>query len=82
MSVQFIDYNTMKEFYTVSEVCSLLKMSEPTLREECKQHGIYSIRNSDGKEIFLRYAVCCLHNILYHMDKKHQKGRNFKHDKP
>lgn len=77
MYVQFIDYSTMKEFYTVSEVCSLLKMSEPTLRERCAQHGIYSIRNSDGQEIFLKYAVCCLHNALYHMSKKNQKGRRF-----
>lgn len=81
MFVQFIDYNTMKEFYTIPEVCRLLRMSELTLREKCKQHGIYTIINSDGKEIFLRYAVCHLHNILYHMGKRHQKGRHFRHGK-
>lgn len=77
MHVQFIDYNTMKKVYTVPELCDLLKMSELTLREICAQHGIYSIRNSDGQEIFLKYAVCCLHNMLYHMNKKHRKGRRF-----
>lgn len=81
MYVQFIDYNTMKEFYTVPEVCSLLKMSEPTLREKCKRHGIYSIRRGNGNEIFLKYAVCHLHNILYHMRKKYQKGRTSRHGK-
>ena len=69
MCVQFIDYGTMKKFYTVSEFCNLLRVSEPTLREMCVQYGIYSIRNSDGEEIFLKPAVSHLHNTLYHMGK-------------
>jgi len=77
MYVKFIDYSTMKKTYTVPELCKLLKMSEPTLRKKCAQHGIYSIKNDDGEEIFLKYAVCLLHNILYHKNKNHQKERRF-----
>lgn len=77
MYVPFIDYSTMKEVYTVPELCNLLKISEPTLRKKCAQHGFYSIKSSDGEEIFLKYAACSLHNALYHMNKKHQNRRRF-----
>lgn len=77
MNVKFIDYNTMKETYTVPELCKLFNMSEPTLRKNCAKHGIYSVRSDAGKEIFLKGAASHLHNILYHKNKNHQKRRRF-----
>ena len=33
--MKFIDYNSLKEFYTIPEVCELFEMAKSDLKEKC-----------------------------------------------
>ena len=69
MSVPYVNYHEMKDFYTIAEVCSLFEVERPFLRRKCEQYEILPRRNEIGIAGFLKYDVCKLHNLLYYEDR-------------
>ena len=73
MSVSYIDYKKLKEFYIVDELVDLLKLDKTTLRVKCEQYGIKPRRNEIGDWGLVKYDVRKLHNSLYHEDRPNGK---------
>lgn len=71
--MKFIDYNDLKEFYTIQEVCGLFGMPKAVLKEKCNQYEIAPSRNKIGEGGFSKYDVRRLHNKLYYEDHSHQQ---------
>ena len=71
--MKFIDYTSLKEFYTISETCELFEMSKADLKEKCSKHNIIPTRNEIGDAGFVKYDIRRLHNKLYYEDREHQK---------
>jgi len=63
---QFIDYFSLKEFYTIDETCELLDMEKQALKEKCARYDVTPRRNEIGEYGFVKYDVRKLHNALYH----------------
>ena len=38
--MKYIDYNNMKEFYTIEEVCRLFELDKQELRQYSRKYGI------------------------------------------
>lgn len=62
--MRYIDYNSLKEFYTIHEVCELFEMSKEILKQKCQQYEITPSRNEIGEGVFSKYDVRRLHNKL------------------
>ena len=71
--MKYIDYKTMKEFYTISEACELLEMNKLELKLECEERGIWPIRNEIGEAGFSKYDMRKLHNILYYAERENKE---------
>ena len=71
--MKFIDYRTLKEFYTISEICELFEMPKETLRTQCEIQGINPVRNEIGDAGLTKYDVRRLHNVLYYENRERQK---------
>lgn len=71
--MKFIDYKTLKEFYTIIEVCELFEISKENLRVQCERNGVNPIRNEIGEAGLSKYDVRRLHNILYYENRERQK---------
>lgn len=71
--VIYIDYRTLKEFYTIPEACELLGMEKTELQMKCEQYGILPVRNETGQFGFVKYDFRTLHNKLYFEDRKEKK---------
>lgn len=67
--VPYINYHELEEFYTISEICKLFRMSKGDLKQNCKQHSIEPRRNEIGDFGFVSYDVRKLHNKLYYEDR-------------
>ena len=67
--MEYIDYKTLKESYTIDELCSLLNMNKLDLKLKCEEYGIKPSRNEIGAGVICRYDVCRLHNTLYYEEK-------------
>ena len=70
--MKYIDYNSLKEFYTIQEICDLFEMSKAILKEKCHQYGIGPSRNEIGEGGFSKYDVRRLHNYLYYEDRNQE----------
>lgn len=71
--MKYIDYKTLKEFYTISETCELLEMSKADLKIQCEKHNISPVRNEIGEAGLTKYDVRRLHNMIYFEEREHQK---------
>lgn len=71
--MKFIDYNSLKEFYTIPEVCELFEMAKSVLKEKCSQYGVSPTRNEIGEAGFVKYDIRRLHNKIYFEERNHQK---------
>ena len=38
--IQYISYADLNEFYSIKEVCRLLKMDKENLRKSCEKYGV------------------------------------------
>ena len=47
--MKYIDYNGLKEFYTIQEICELFEMSKASLKEKSEQYEIPPSRNEIGE---------------------------------
>ena len=70
MSVPYINYKQLEEFYTIKSTCELFEMSKNELKSACETHNAQPRRNEIGVYGFVKYDICRLHNLLYH------EGRN------
>lgn len=70
MSVPYINYKQLEEFYTIKSTCELFEMSKSELKSACETHNVQPRRNEIGVYGFVKYDICRLHNLLYH------EGRN------
>ena len=64
MTVPYINYFEMKEYYTIPEVCELFEMSKEDLRKQCDLYGVVPRRNEIGEYGFVKYDVRKLHNAI------------------
>lgn len=71
--MKFIDYNALKEFYTIQETCELFEMKKDDLKEKCSQYSVTPTRNEIGEAGFVKYDIRRLHNKLYYEERDHQK---------
>ena len=68
-SIGFIDYKSLKEFYTIKELQDLFHMGKEALKQACEKYRIEPRRNEIGEYGFVKYDVRKLHNLIYHGDK-------------
>ena len=73
MSIPYIDYKTLEEFYTLSEVCKLLQLDKTTLRQKCEAYDIKPRQNEIGDWGLVKYDIRKLHNQLYHENRYDKK---------
>jgi len=69
-TVSYVNYNELKEFYTLSEVCDLLDLRKQELKELCEELCIKPRKNEIGECGFVKYDVRKLHNHLYYAGDK------------
>lgn len=73
MPAEFIDYRTLKEFYTIAEACELLDISKQDLRTNCENFDITPTRNELGEAVISKYDFRRIHNKLYYESHDHSK---------
>ena len=63
--MKYIDYNNMKEFYTIDEVCRLFELDKRELRQHSKRYQIEPQEDQYGNWGFRKVLVRKLHNYIY-----------------
>lgn len=71
--MNYIDYLTLKEFYTIRETCEIFGVEKDALRKKCEELGIMPVRNEQGEAGFAKYDFRTLHNALYWEDRKNRQ---------
>ncbi|MCQ5128036.1 hypothetical protein NE562_00065 [Butyricicoccus faecihominis] len=74
--MKYIDYNNMKDFYTVEEVCRLFEMDKAELKCHSDQYQIQPQEDQYGNWGFRKVLVRKLHNFIY----KEQKNNGSQHN--
>lgn len=77
-NVPYIDYKTLREFYTIGETCDLFLMKKSELQQKCMLHDVQPRRNEIGEYGFVKYDIRKLHNLIYH----ESSSENGKDDDP
>lgn len=72
-NIPYINYKELDEFYTISQLCSLLTLSKPELKEKCEQYGVKPRRNEIGDYGLVKYDVRKLHKRLYYEGRDNEK---------
>ena len=67
--MKYIDYNNMKEFYTIEEVCRLFELDKQELRRYSIQYEIEPQEDQYGNWGFRKILVRKLHNHIYKEQK-------------
>ena len=67
--MKYIDYNNMKDFYTIEEVCRLFELDKQELRKYSKRYGIEPQEDQYGNWGFRKVFVRKLHNYIYKEQK-------------
>ena len=61
----YIDYKTMKDFYTLKDVADLLFTTRPAIKRLCYRYGIELKTNSENKVGLPQTDMRELHYIVY-----------------
>lgn len=69
--MKYINYNEMKDFYTIDEVCRLFEMDKAELRHYAEKYNISPQEDQYGNWGFRKVLVRKLHNYIY----KEQRNR-------
>ena len=67
--IKYIDYNNMKEFYTIEEVCRLFELNKQELRKYSNRYEIEPQEDQYGNWGFRKVFVRKLHNYIYKEQK-------------
>lgn len=63
--MKYINYNDMKDFYTIDEVCRLFEMGKAELRRYAEKYHINPQEDQYGNWGFRKILVRKLHNYIY-----------------
>ena len=80
INIPYVDYNSMREFYTIKETCELLNVDKYFLKDSCGECEIEPIESEIGDYGFSKYCVRKVHNYLYR--KFYDKDKNAKKADP
>ena len=80
--IEYIDYETLDEFYAIRQLVKLFGITKQELKEKCEQYGIFPRQNEIGYYGFVRYDVRKLHYRLYHESRGNKKDGCYKEDDP
>ena len=69
-NINYINYNDLDDFYTISQICTLFNMDRNVLKERCNQFKVMPRRNDIGEIGLVRYDVRRLHNAIYYDGKE------------
>ena len=61
----YIDYKTMKDFYTLKDAADLLFTTRPAIKRLCYRYGIALQTNAENKIGLARTDMRALHYIVY-----------------
>lgn len=67
MAVGFINYNGMKEKYTMQEGADLIGVPVDVLWDQCVRHGIFPTMTCFGEAEISKHNLRGIHNALYYM---------------
>ena len=67
--MKYIDYNNMKEFYTIEEVCRLFELNKQELRKYSNRYEIEPQEDQYGNWEFRKVFVRKLYNYIYKEQK-------------
>ena len=65
-NINYINYNDLDDFYTISQICTLFNMDRNVLKERCNQFNVMPRRNDIGEIGLVRYDVRRLHHAIYY----------------
>ena len=65
-NINYINYNDLDDFYTISQICTLFNMDRDVLKERCNQFNVMPRRNDIGEIGLVRYDVRRLHYAIYY----------------
>lgn len=71
--VNYIDYRSLRKFYSLHEACELLGLSRSELRCKCAQYGIATEKDRVGITGLYRPKIRRLHNKLYYEGRMQQE---------
>lgn len=63
--MKYINYNDMKDFYTIDEVCRLFEMDKAELRRYTEKYHINPQEDQYGNWGFRKILIRKLHNYIY-----------------
>ena len=70
--IEYIDYLTLKEFYTIQETCEIFGVDKAVLKAKCEEFRIMPVRNEQGEAGLVKYDFRKLHHALYCEDRMNQ----------
>lgn len=70
--MKYIDYNNMKDFFTIQETCRLFDMDKQELKYYAEQYNIEPQEDQYGNWGFRKQLVRKLHNFIYKEQKRNQ----------
>ena len=76
--MKYIDYNNMKEFYTIDEVCRLFELDKRELRQHSKRYQIEPQEDQYGNWGFRKVLVRKLHNHIYKEQRANGKDSGYR----
>ena len=53
--IEYIDYLTLKEFYTIQETCEIFGVDKAVLKAKCEEFRIMPVRNEQGEAGLVKY---------------------------
>ena len=65
-NINYINYNDLDDFYTISQICTLFNMDRNVLKDRCNQFNVMPRRNDIGEIGLVRYDVRRLHHAIYY----------------
>ena len=71
--LDYIDYRTLKDFYTIEETCEIFGIDKAELKKKCEECRIMPVRNELGEGGFVKYDFRKLHYALYYEERKNQQ---------
>ena len=74
--IEYIDYTTMKDFYTISELCDMFGKTKGELKALSEMLGVEATWNRDNQPGFYKSAVRLMHNYLYHEQRALQMSQD------
>ena len=72
--MKYINYNEMKDFYTIDEVCRLFEMDKAALRHYAEKYDIRPQEDQYGNWGFRKVLVRKLHNHIYQEQRNRPHG--------